>query len=282
MNRLVKITLVKITIEKQFNLRAKACAYCLGSLCLWSASILWSVNASAADFWNLDWFSPDAPIEVTVNDAFINVHNAPGRGYPIFHVVERGETITLLKMQTDWIKIKTARGIEGWIKRSDVLLTLGPDGQAPEFLDPKQADYLVDRFEIGTAFGDFDGADSISLNLGYRFTKNLSTEIRFAANTGQYSDSQVVALAILHQPFPEWRISPFIGIGAGTLKTMPSSTLVQVEDRKDHLLQASLGAYIHITGRFFVRAEYINDYVLTSRNTNQEVNEWKVGFNVFF
>lgn len=244
--------------------------------------MLWTVNASAADFWTLHWFTPDAPIEVTVNDAFINVHNAPGRGYPIFHVVERGETITLLKMQTDWIKIKTARGITGWIKRSDVLLTLGPDGAAPDFPNTKQADYLVDRFEVGTAFGDFEGADSMSLNMGYRFTKNLSTEIRLAQNTGQYSDSQIVALAVLHQPFPDWRVSPFIGIGVGTLKTMPSSTLVQVEDREDHILQASLGAYVHITGRFFLRAEYSNDYVLTSRNTNQEVNEWKVGFNVFF
>lgn len=266
----------------QKNPSAKACAYCLGTVFLWITSALWSATASAADFWSLDWFTPDAPIEVTVNDAFINVHNAPGRGYPIFHVVERGETITLLKMKTDWIKIKTARGIEGWIKRSDVLLTLGPDGAAPEFGDTKQADYLVDRFEIGAAFGDFDGAKSASMNLGYRFTKNLSTELRLAQNTGQYSDSQAVTLAVLHQPFPEWRVSPFLGIGAGTLKTMPSTTLVQSEDREDHLLQASVGAYVHITGRFFLRAEYINDYVLTSRNTNEEVNEWKVGFNVFF
>lgn len=267
MNRPVKITIATHII--------RAC-------CLWSAAILLSANASAADFWKLDWFTPDAPIEVTVNDAFINVYNAPGRGYPIFHVVERGETITLLKMKTDWIKIRTVRGIEGWIKRNDVLLTLGPDKQVPEFPDTKQADYLVDRFEVGTAFGDFDGADSVSLNMGYRFTKNLSTEIRFAQNTGQYSDSQVMAIAILHQPFPDLRVSPFIGIGAGTLKTMPSTTLVQSEDREDHLLQASLGAYIHITSRFFVRAEYINDYVLTSRNTNEEVNEWKIGFSVFF
>ena len=254
----------------------------IGMFSVGFASLLWCTNASAADFWALDWLEKDAPIEVTVNDAFINVHNAPGRGYPIFHVVERGETITLLKMHTDWIKIKTSRGVEGWIKRKDVLLTLGPDGVAPEFADTKQADYLADRFELGTAFGDFDGAQSFSVNLGYRFTKNLSTEIRVAQNTGQYSDSQIAALAILHQPFPDLRVSPFIGIGVGTLKTMPSTTLVQAEDREDQLLQASLGAYIHITGRFFLRAEYINDYLLTSRNTNQEVNEWKLGFNIFF
>jgi len=272
MNRYVKKTL------QQYLPRARqSCIYVLGVL-----SILLSFNTYADNFWNLHWFEKQAPIEVTVNDAFINVYNAPGRGYPIFHVVERGETITLLKMQTDWIKIKTGRGLLGWIKRSDVLLTLGPDGQVPEFADTTQADYLADRFELGTAFGDFDGAKAFDVNLGYRFTKNLSSEIRVAQNTGQYSDSQIVAFAIVHQPFPDLRVSPFIGIGAGTIKTIPSTTLVQSEDRRDHLFQASIGAYAHITGRFFLRAEFVNDYILTSRNTNQEVNEWKIGFNVFF
>jgi hypothetical protein len=39
---------------------------------------------------------------------------------------------------------------------------------------------------------------------------------------------------------------------------------------------------VHITGRLFLRAEVTNHYILTSRNTNEEVNEWKVGLNVFF
>jgi hypothetical protein len=222
------------------------------------------------------------PLQVTVKDAFISVHNGAGSGYPIFHVIERGELITLLKMRTDWIKIETARGIKGWIKRSDIFLTLGPDGAVPEFADDKQADYLVDRFELGAAFGDFDGAKAFDVNFGYHFTRNLSAELRLAENTGEFADSQIVGLALVHQPFPEWYVSPFIGIGAGTIKTMPSSTLVQTEDRKDNLLQASIGAYAHITSRFFLRVELTNDYILTSRNTNEEVKEWKVGFSVFF
>src|SRR6476646_89955 len=138
---------VKLTTTKKITRRAQASACLLGIL-----SLLLSLNASADDFWTLNWFAKDEPIVVTVNDAYINVHNAPGRGYPIFHVVERGELITLLKMHTDWIKIRTARGIEGWIKRSDVLLTLGPYGAAPDFPDSKRSDYLADRFELGAAF----------------------------------------------------------------------------------------------------------------------------------
>ncbi|MET0355951.1 MAG: SH3 domain-containing protein [Cellvibrio sp.] len=246
------------------------------------AILLWSVNASAIDLWDFDLFKKDEPLVVTVNDAYINVHNGAGAGYPIFHVIERGETITLLKMHTEWIKIETERGITGWINRRDMSLTLSPDGNKPDFPDTKKADYLVDRFEFSAGYGDFDGAKAFDLNLGYRFTKNLSSEIRFAQNTGTYSDSTLVALGINHQPFPDWYVSPYVGIAAGEIKTSPSTTLVKAEDRKDTVFQASLGAYVHITGRFFLRAELTNDYILTSHNTNEEVKEWKVGFSVFF
>ncbi len=228
------------------------------------------------------WFSEDKPLQVTVSDAFINVYSGPGRGYPIFHVVERDEVITLLKSRTSWIKIQTKRGVTGWIKRSDMQLTLSPDGTVPDFPDLNQSDYLEDRAELGVAYGDFAGADGLAFNLGYRFTKNLSAELRYDSNTGQFSDSRIVAGAVLFQPFPHWRISPYFTVGAGKIKTYPSATLVQSEDRKDNLFQAGLGTYVHIKGRLFLRMEYTNHYVLTSRNTNLEVNEWKLGFNVFF
>jgi len=235
-----------------------------------------SLNVSAG------WFSPDEPLQVSIDDAFINMHSGPGRGYPIFHVVERDEIITLIKRRTDWIKVKTKRGIVGWIKRSDMQFTLALDGSKPDFPTPGRGDYLVDRWELGMAYGDFAGADGLAFNLGYRFTKNLSAEVRLDDNTGQFSDSQIVAAAVLFQPFPQWRVSPYFSIGGGKITTLPSATLVQTEDRKDNLLQASLGAYVHIKGRLFMRVEYANHYILTSRNTNEEVNEWKVGFNIFF
>lgn len=222
------------------------------------------------------------PLHVSVAAPYIDVHSGPGKGYPVFHVVERDEVIELLKSRTDWIKIRTYRGLTGWIRRADLLKTLGPDGQPPLFLDPRHEDYLVNRFELGFAMGDFGGADSLHANLGYRFTRNLSAELRVSHNTGQFSDSEIIAAALVHQPFPEWRVSPFFAMGAGQIKTFPSATLVETEDRQDNLAQASLGAYVHLSGRFYLRVEYVNHYLFTSRDTNDEVNEWKLGFNAFF
>lgn len=235
-------------------------------------ALLWpAASALAAD-----------DLQVTVNDAYLELHTGPGRGYPIFHVVERDEVISLLKSRTDWIKVRTYRGKTGWLRRADMQLTLSADGQVPDFPDASKAEYLTDRFELGFAVGDFDGADSLTATLGYRFTTNLTAELRLAHNTGRFSDTEIIAAALVHQPFPEWRISPFLSLGAGQITTFPSATLVVTEDRKDSLLQASLGAYVHLSGRFFMRLEYTNHYLLTNRNTNDEVNEWKLGCNVFF
>lgn len=220
--------------------------------------------------------------QVSVNRAYIDVYTGPGQGYPIFHVVERGEQIRLLKRRTDWIKIETRRGQQGWIQREALRDTLGPDGLAPTMLDPNQRDYLARRFELGISMGDFAGADSLNVSLGYRFTTNLTVELRAGQNTGQYSDSRLATLGLIHQPFPNWRVSPFLGLAGGRIKTLPNATLVEVEDREDNLLQASLGAYVYLTRRFFMRVEYTNHYILTSRDTNDEIDEWKLGFNVFF
>lgn len=228
------------------------------------------------------WFGADEPLRVTVNTAYIDVYSGPGRGYPIFHALARDEVITLLKARTDWIKVETRRGLQGWIARADMRNTLALDKSVPEFPEFNRTDYLENRFELGMAYGDFAGADGLAFNLGYRFTRNLSAELRIDRNTGQFSDSEILAAAVLFQPFPQWRVSPYFSVGAGNIKTYPSATLVQAQDRDDNLLQASLGSYIHVKGRLFLRLEYANHYVLTSRNTNEEVNEWKLGFNVFF
>ena len=221
-------------------------------------------------------------LRVTVDDAYIELHTGPGRGYPVFHVVEQGELIELHKRRTDWIKIGTRRGKTGWVRRADLNHTLGPDGKNLDFSDPGLEDYAARRWDMGVLVGDFDGADSLGVHVGYRFAKNLSAELKLTQATGTFADSRVAALALLHQPFPAWRVSPFFSLGAGIIDTQPAATLVRTEDRRDTDIMAGVGALVYISRRFVLRVEYNNHKILTSRDQNEEVNEWKVGLNVFF
>ncbi len=222
-------------------------------------------------------------LQVTVVDPYVDMHTGPGRGYPVVHVVEKFEQITLLKRRTDWVKLVTDRGKVGWAHRNTLAQTLSTDGETVYvFEDVTVEDFIARRWSGGVATGDFDGASTISAHLAYRFTNNLSVEADLTQAIGNVSNSLIGTLSIVQETFPEWRISPYFAIGAGAIKTEPDATLVQVEDRTDSLIRIRIGAQSYLTQRFVVRLEYIDNIVLTSRNENEEVSEWKLGFNVFF
>ena len=48
---------------------------------------------------------------LTVADPFIEIHTGPGRGYPVFFVVPRGEAIVVTMRRTDWYRVRTPEGL---------------------------------------------------------------------------------------------------------------------------------------------------------------------------
>lgn len=224
----------------------------------------------------------DDTLDVTIIDPFIDLHSGPGRGFPVVQVIERGEKITMLKKRTDWIKVKTRRGFEGWAHRNDLTLTLSDDGALIEFDQVDVDDYVGRHWNAGIAAGDFGGADALSAYVGYRFTDNLTFEGKVTHAMGNFSDSMSGGFSLIHETWPHWRVSPFFSLGVGMISTNPDATLVQTEDRTDTMLMVGVGAQAYITRRFMLRAEYTNNMILTSRDENEEVKEWKLGLNIFF
>jgi hypothetical protein len=83
-------------------------------------------------------------------------------------------------------------------------------------------------------------------------------------------------------PFPNWRVSPYFTIGTGIVEIEPQTTIVQAEDRRDEIAHAGVGANIYLSDRFILRFEYKRHTVLTSRDDNEEIDQWKTGFSIFF
>ncbi|WP_156496717.1 SH3 domain-containing protein, partial [Alcanivorax sp. HI0083] len=73
-----------------------------------------------------------APLRVKVAEPFVEIHSGPGRGYPVFHVVERDAPLTLEYRRAGWIKVSTVRGRVGWVPRDALLATLDGSEQTPE------------------------------------------------------------------------------------------------------------------------------------------------------
>jgi len=193
-------------------------------------------------------------IEVIVTDPYADIHTGAGRGYPVFHIVEKGQKIRLYKRRTDWYKVETEDGKIGWIKRDQLQNTLDSEGMGIDFSGPGWQDYMARRLEFGFLGGDFDGARSLTTYLGYHLTPNISGELKYTQAFGEFS----------------------------TIHISPSSDIVQTEDREDPVLTVGGGFFIYLSRSFMIRLEYNNHTTLTTRETNEEVDEWKAGFSLFF
>ncbi len=69
-------------------------------------------------------------LEFRVNVSYIDMHTGPGRGFPKFYAIARGESLTALKQRTSWIKVETTKGRRGWIKAKDLENTMTLDGRS--------------------------------------------------------------------------------------------------------------------------------------------------------
>ena len=63
-----------------------------------------------------------------VNAPFLEMHTGPGRGYPVFFVVERRQWITVELRRTDWYRVRADGGQVGWVPRQQLVATLTEAG----------------------------------------------------------------------------------------------------------------------------------------------------------
>jgi hypothetical protein len=245
------------------------------------ANAAWAWKPSMPSVSDLNPFKKYEP-EVLVSDPYIEMHTGPGRGYPIFYVAGQGDEITIIKQRTDWFKVKGPRDKEGWVHVDQMRHTLDLDGNPIDF-----GEYGIDEFsqrhwEMGMTGGDFGGAASIAGYIGYAINPHITLQLEGTQILGDFSDGVMGTANILMYPFPKWRVSPYFTIGSGIIDINPHTTIVQAEDRTDEIAHAGAGANVYLSDRFILRLEYKRHTVLTSRDDNEEINQWKAGFSIFF
>jgi hypothetical protein len=221
--------------------------------------------------------------QVTVmRPPFIEMRTGPGRGFPIFYVVERGDRVEVIQRKTGWFKVRNAKNKTGWVSRQNMAQTLNAAGNALALQQLNLNDFEQRRWELGVQGGDFAGTPLVSGVLAYNYTQHLSLELSVNQASGQISNNLYTTLNMTHQPYPAWRLSPYVMIGLGRIHTRLNKTLIQSDDRDNEMVHAGGGLRAYITKRFIFRLEYRNYVVLTNQTENEENEEWKAGFGVFF
>ena len=221
-------------------------------------------------------------LQVFVTEPYLGLHTGPGRGYPVFHVVGREESVEVLKRRTEWFKVRTERGVEGWAPQHAMLKTVLADGSPFTFDLGNREGFTSHRFEMGVFAGDYGGATLISAYGSLSLNPQLAVELSLGQFLGNASNGVLANLGFAHVFLPERRLSPFATLGTGVVNIDPKATLVSPTDRTDQTAYVGGGLRFYLTRRFFLRGEYRRYVIFTSRDENEEVDEWKMGFAFFF
>jgi hypothetical protein len=219
---------------------------------------------------------------VQVADPYIDIHTGPGRGFPVFHVVEEGGWITLIKRRTQWIKVRSPRGQEGWVHRRQLARTLDETGNYVALEERSLADFFRPHGEAGVMVGELDNITSLTVHAGYAFTENLQVDLMWTEAAGSFASTRMINLGLQHHLYPRWRASPYLLIGAGSVRVEPRNVLVKSDTRSERGAHAGVGLRVYLTREFLLRTEYRNYVVLTTDNDNDEFEEWRTGFSVLF
>ena len=221
-------------------------------------------------------------LQVFVTAPYLELHSGAGRGYPVFNVVPRDEGVLVLFRRTDWFKVRTRRGVEGWASQGDMLKTVLADGTPFTFDLGDRSGFTSHRFELGMFAGEWGGATLISAYGSFAFNSQLALELAGGQYLGKFTNGETVDIGLTHVLVPEWRLSPFFMIGTGMVHIEPKATLVQPSDRTEQTAYVGAGLRFYLTRRFFLRGEFKSHYIFTNRNQNERADEWKMGFAFFF
>ena len=221
-------------------------------------------------------------LQVFIREPYLELSTGPGRGYPVFHAVERDASVDVLFRRTDWFKVRDERGVEGWARARDMRRTRLADGSPFVFNLGDRDGFTSHDWELGIGGGDYGGANLISAYGAYSLTDNMKVELTLSQFLGNASNGYKAEAGLTHVIVPEWRLSPFLEIGTGVVYVEPRATMVLPDDRTDQTAYVGAGLRFYLTRRFFVRADYRWHTIFTSRDDNQELEEWKVQIACFF
>lgn len=217
-----------------------------------------------------------------VTDPYLEMRTGPGRGYPIHHVAARAEWVEIELRYTDWYKVRTENGKEGWVHRRQLVTTLTDAGVARSFRDLAFDDYLQRRVEFGAGWGHFKREPMLKFWAGYKLSESIGIEATLGQVQGVYSGTTFWHVNLQLEPFSDQRISPFFAAGMGNFKNIPNTSLVSAITTDARLANASIGVRYYLTERFVLRADYSIYTAFLNDNRSGEYRALTGGLSFFF
>ena len=219
---------------------------------------------------------------LTVADPYLEMRSGPGRGYPVFFVVARGQSVVVELRHTDWYKLRAEGGQIGWVHRKQLETTLTAAGSSKTFRDIALDDYLSRRVQMGAAWGRFKSEPMLKLYASVKLSDTLSVEGDLGQVQGVFSGTNFWHVALHSEPWSDRRLSPFFGVGVGQFKNFPNQSLVGSTNTDAKLAHAIVGARFYLSERFVLRADWAVYAAFVSDQRSTEYRAVTAGVSFFF
>ena len=270
-------------------LRALACTcWCSAALCAAAQTTLAaepapSPSAVAPAAAPTAVAAPASNVErLRVNAPFLEMHTGPGRGYPVFFVVERRQWITVELRRTDWYRVRADGGQVGWVPRQQLAATLTEAGAGKTFRDLVLDDYLGRKLEFGAAWGRFKSEPMLKLWTHYKLADAVGVEVKLGQVQGVFSGTDLWAVSLTSEPWSDRRLSPFFSVGLGKFKNIPNASLVNAAPTDAKLAHATLGLRWYLGERFVARLDGTVYTAFVADNRSIEYRAFTAGIAFFF
>ena len=223
-----------------------------------------------------------APEQLQVSDAYLELHTGPGRGYPVFFVVERRQWISVELRRTDWYRVRAAGGQVGWVPRKQLENTLTEAGVGKSFRDLVVDDYIGRRLELGVAGGRFNAEPMLKLWMQYRLADAVGLELHIGQVQGVFSGTDFWSVSLTSEPWSDQRLSPFFSVGLGKFKNIPNASLVNAVPTDAKLAHATVGLRWYLAERFVARVDASLYTAFVADQRSIEYRAFTAGIAFFF
>jgi hypothetical protein len=222
-------------------------------------------------------------VQLSVIDTYLELHTGPGRGYPIFHVMEQGETVYVHSRRTNWFYVSDRRNRQGWVKQEGLARTLAPTGLPAALPNTKHGDFLAQQGRVGFSLGQQDSADTATVMAGYRLLSFAGIEMEYGQIFGNRIDGTTYGASLLIEPIKSWSFTPFIskGYGRQEWKEKQKQQVGTSNSFNSRYEYTGVGINYYIGYSFVVRGEYRKVH-LTGDNDSLTNSAWRLGFSSFF
>ncbi len=225
---------------------------------------------------------PEHSERLQVTAPYLELHTGPGRGYPVFFVVERMQWVSVELRRTDWYRVRAAGGQTGWVPRQQLESTLTEAGGAPAWRDVLVDEYLGRRLELGGGWGRFKSEPMLKLWSRYRLADTVGAELSVGQVQGVFSGTDFWHLSLTSEPWSDRRLAPFFSVGLGKFKNIPNSSLVNAAPTDAKLAHATLGLRWTLAERFVARLDASIYTAFVADNRSTEYRAITAGIAFFF